>query len=288
MLKAFIRSGLLSLFMVVTGTIYAAEGGAAMAAQQALQEFLVDWNSGDIVAIQEHLNFPHVTHGPGTLIVAQSREDFVQDFDLLRRQGWRRSSFDNFRVLQTSDTKVNFLVDFRRYDENDAVMFSGQVFYVVSKQDDRWGMQYRSGGPPPSQFSEAELDLIKQEATTAVYNFFSAFNGADVDALFATNHVPQVMINNDFFIHGEDRSSPVVNIDFSRLRSNENWSHSTAENIDIVHAMPGKVIFQLEFERFDTAGEKYRIVPALWVLTKIGDKWGVQFRSLMQASFERQ
>ncbi len=268
----------LSLLPVVA---MAAESTAVVGARKALEDFLIDWNASDLVAIQDHLSFPHVTHNSSNFVVAQSKGEFVQDFQQLRRQGWRRSTFDHFQVLQGSDNKVNFLVDFRRYDENDAVLFSGKVFYVVTRQDGRWGMQYRSGGPPPSQFSEAELDRIKLEATTAIYNFFAAFNAADTEALSEVNHVPQAMMVNNFFVYAEDWSSPLLNPNFSQMMENENWSHSTVEDIEVIHAMPGKVIFQLEFERFNTNGEKYAIVPALWVLTKVGDKWGIQYRSLM-------
>ncbi len=276
----FLRILMMSLSLLPVVAV-AAESTAVVGAREALEDFLIDWNASDLIAIQDHLNFPHVTHSSSNIIVAQSKGEFVQDFQQLRRQGWRRSTFDHFQVLQGSDNKVNFLVDFRRYDENDAVLFSGEVFYVVTRQDGTWGMQYRSGGPPPSQFSEAELDRIKLEATTAIYNFFAAFNAADTEALSEVNHVPQAMLVNDFFVYAEDRSSPLVNPDFPQMRENENWTHSTAEDIEVIHAMPGKVIFQLEFERFNTNGEKYAIVPALWVLTKVGDKWGIQYRSLM-------
>ena len=44
------------------------------------------------------------------------------------------------------------LVDFRRYGVDGEVISDMQVFYVMSLQDGRWGMQYRSGGPKPGQF----------------------------------------------------------------------------------------------------------------------------------------
>ena len=279
--RYFLQSILIVPLCLLTGIAVAAESTAVTGARQALQDFLADWNAADLDAIKEHLSFPHVTHNSSNIVVARSQGEFVQDFELLRQQGWRRSTFDHFEVLQESQNKVNFLVDFRRFDDNDAVMFSGQVFYVVTRQDGRWGMQYRSGGPPPSQFSEGQLDLIKLEATAAIYDFFEAFNDADPEALSEVNHVPQAMLANILFIHGADRSSPLVNPDFTQMRENENWSHSTPEAIEVIHAMPGKVVFQLEFERFNTDDEKYAIVPALWVLTKIDDIWGIQYRSLM-------
>ena len=255
--------------------------GNVEAAQQELEAFLADWNRADNVAIREHLSFPHITHAPGTLIVADTPEAFNQDFDLLREQGWRRSTFDNFTPLQVSADKINFLVDFRRYDADDEVMSSAQVFYVMTLQDGRWGMQYRSGGPRAEQIQAGLLAEAEQQARAALHDFFAAFNAADNEALFAVNHAPQVVLFGQNYLYGEDRDSSPVSVDFDRLRSVEDWGHSEAENITPVHVMPNKVIFEFQFSRYDSSGVRYRTVPALWVITRKGDKWGVEFRSLM-------
>ena len=143
------------VFLLLGSCIHAAESDPEHAARAALDAFLVDWNRSDLAAIQEHLSFPHITHGPGRLLIAQEEGEFEQNFAALRAQGWQRSSFDNFEVLQVSENKVNFLVDFTRYRSNGEILSTGQVFYVVSKQEDGWGMQYRSGGPPVDALPEA-------------------------------------------------------------------------------------------------------------------------------------
>lgn len=268
-------------FLVLAGSVKAAEDNPEQAARAALDGFLVDWNRSDLAAIQEHLSFPHVTHGPGRLLIAQEEGQFEQNFAALSAQGWQRSSFDDFEVLQVSENKVNFLVDFTRYRSDGEILSTGQVFYVVSRQEDGWGMQYRSGGPRPNSIPEAARDRAILEATSAFYDFFDAFNGEDSDALFEVNHVPQVMLSGDNFINGLNRESPLVAVNFAGLRMRESWEFSVAEELEVIHAMPGKVVFQMEFERFNSGGNKYRRVPALWVLTQIDGKWGVQFRSLM-------
>ena len=291
MIRNLVLASYTGLLLTLVGALEAAEEnpeGAALDAINALELFLEDWNAADLEAIQEHLNFPHITHSPAGLVIADARGDFAQDFALLRSQGWHRSSFDNFQVLQQSADKVNVLVDFRRFDESDAVISSARVFYVVTRQDGRWGMQYRSGGPAPDAIAGANLDLIVEQATAAIHSFFTAFNAADSEALFASNHVPQVMLNENRYIYAADRSSPLLNVNFARLQNEEGWGYSTVDNIEVVHAMPGKVVFELEFDRFDGNGEKYRSVPALWVFTEIEGKWGIQFRSLMPPSFQRQ
>lgn len=271
---------LVFLFAPVTASAQNEE--AIQGAKFALENFLEDWNRSDLDAIQKHLSFPHVTHGQGRLIVAQQEGDFAQDFGVLRRQGWRRSSFDSLLPLQVSESKVNFLVDFTRYGADNEIISIGQVFYVVTKQADGWGMHYRSGGPPERSIMEGARDSAIQEATIAIYNFFEAFNSADNNALLDYNHVPQAMLNTRF-LHAINNETPPVRMNFDGMRENELWSYSILEDLEVVHAMDNKVIFQLEFERFNSLGNKYSQVPAVWVLTKINEKWGVQYRSLMPA-----
>ena len=259
--------------------------GPATQAQQELEAFLEDWNRADNEALLEHLSFPHVTHSAGNLIVVDAPEEFFQDFDLLRSRGWRRSTFDRFEVLQVSDDKVNLLVDFRRYDEADEVISDSQVFYVMTRQEDGWGMQYRSGGPRPEQLTPEQLDAAEQQATAILHQFFAAFNAADNEALFAANHVPQAVLFGQNFLYGADRAAAPASVNFDRLRQTENWSRSEAANITPVHIMPNKVVFEFEFSRYNTSNERYRTVPAVWVITRIAEKWGVEFRSLMTPSF---
>ena len=257
----------------------------AMLAQQELEAFLEDWNRRDSDAMREHLSFPHITHGPNRFVIAETREEFFQDFDLLRSQGWRRSTFDRFEVLQQSGDKINMLVDFRRYGVDGEVISDMQVFYVMSLQDGRWGMQYRSGGPKPGQFPASRREQAVAAAEAALHEFFDAFNAADNEALFAVNHLPQAILFEQNFIYGENRAMPPVQVNFDRLRDVEDWSRSEAENITPVQVTPDKVIFEFEFHRYDSNGERYRTVPAAWVITRKGEKWGVEFRSLMAPSF---
>ena len=257
-----------------------------MQAQQELEAFLEDWNRGDNEALLDHLSFPHVTHRAGTLIIVDTPEEFVQDFELLRSQGWRRSTFDHFEAQQVSETKVNLLVDFRRYDENDEVYADMQAFYVMTLQDGRWGMQYRTGGPRPEQSEASQLQRAEEQATAALHEFFAAFNAADNEALFDVNHVPQAILFEQNFLYGENRDAAPVTVNFERLREVEDWSRSEAENITPVHVTPDKAVIEFQFSRYNSNGERYRTVPAVWVITRKGEKWGVEFRSLMTPIYQ--
>lgn len=260
---------------------------AIQEAKASIDRFIEKWNSGSDEAVREELSFPHISHGPNGFVVIQEPEDWFVGYDGLRSQGWGSSSFNNVTARQAGENKVNFTVEFTRNRPNGEVYFSGLVYYVWTKQDGEWGMQYRSGDPLYGRHEQVDIDGAVNAASEAVSDFFTAFNAADNTALRAVNHVPQIMLNGDFFVHAESENSPIVNMAFDRMREQENWLRSALVDLEVSYATPTRVFFNLAFERYDQNGELYRIVPALWVLSKRNNTWGVDFRSLMEPSFQR-
>ena len=280
-LKRILSIMLMGLACVAQNAVAQNLETAAQQARGALERFLVAWNSGSIANVRQVLNYPHITHSPSGLIVAESPEQFAQDFTMLRRQGWASSSFDEVTLHQVSESKVNIGVEFSRRNNLGEIYQSGFVFYVFTKQDDTWGMQYRAGFPGQQQIDETLKNQARMEATAAIVGFFNAFNDTDHNALGRVNHVPQVVMNNSFFIHAEDALSPVVRPDFPQMEEREDWDHSVFRDLSVLSVSPERAIFELEFERINTSNEVYRRVPALWVLSKRAGKWGIEFRSLM-------
>lgn len=256
-------------------------------ARASLDRFIEKWNSIDDAAVREELSFPHISHGPNGFVVIEQAQDWFVGYDNLRQQGWGSSAFNNITVRRASEDKVNFTVEFSRIGANGEVYLSGLVYYVWTRQDGEWGMQYRSGDPFFAQHDPAKVESAIAEATVTIEEFFIAFNSADNSALREVTHIPQIMLNQNFFIHAADKSSPLANVDFNRLREQENWLRSDRIDVQVTHATPTRVFFELAFERYDRNNEKYRTVPALWVLSKRDNRWGVDFRSLMEPSFQR-
>ncbi|MDP6537538.1 MAG: hypothetical protein QGG02_14625 [Gammaproteobacteria bacterium] len=281
--KSFRNSALLfvSMLCMASASLGQDLATAEVQARTALAEFLTAWNSGDIANVREALNYPHVTHAAGMLVIAHQPREFRQDFDSLRRQGWASSTFDRVTTYQVSPNKVNFGVDFSRKNASGETYQTGHVFYVFSEQDGKWGMQYRSGVPNPAQFDASEIALAVQEATGAVYSFFAAFNAADPVALRRVVHMPQAMMNNASFIEATTEASPLMSPNFTAMRETEGWDHSIIQDLNPVSVSPAKVIFELAFERVNREGDVYRRVPAMWTLSKVDGRWGVEFRSLM-------
>ena len=252
-----------------------------MEARAALDRFLEAWNSADNNIIRKTVNYPYITHAPFGMVIANEPEQFNTDFDGLKKQGWARSTFDKITPGQSSDQKVNFEVEYSRLNATGEVISRGYMFYVVTNNEGRWGMQYRAPGQLSPEPDEAVLIDARQAAIALVDEFFVAFNAADNVALLKVSHVPQIMLSAGQFILAEDIASPIVTMNFERMRERENWHSSELGYFEVVNVSENQVIVELSFERFNPNAEHYLTGPAVWVLNRREGRWGVEFRSLM-------
>ena len=141
------------LMLAVNSQAIAQSGGdPEQDARAALDRFLVAFNSGDNAQMRDEIHFPNVTHGPNNLVIAEQPEDFSIPYEANRAAGWTRSRWDNITTYFVSDEKVNFGVEFSRLNDQGEAYVSGYVFYVFTKHDGRWGMQYRAGDLAESTF----------------------------------------------------------------------------------------------------------------------------------------
>ena len=252
-----------------------------MEARAALDRFLEAWNSADNNIIRRAVNYPYITHAPFGMVIANEPEQFNTDFDGLKKQGWARSTFDKITPGQFSDQKVNFEVEYSRVNATGEVISRGYMFYVVTNNEGRWGMQYRAPGQLSPEPDEAVLIDARQAAIALVDEFFVAFNAADNAALLKVSHCPQIMLSAGQLILAEDIASPIVTMNFERMRERENWHSSELGYFGVVNASENQVIVELSFERFNPNAEHYLTGPAVWVLNRREGRWGVEFRSLM-------
>ena len=273
---------LLVLLVLLSTTVNAQPAQESeMEARAALDRFLEAWNSADNNIIRKTVNYPYITHAPFGMVIANEPEQFNTDFDGLKKQGWAGSTFDKITPGQSSDQKVNFEVEYSRLNATGEVISRGYMFYVVTNNEGRWGMQYRAPGQLSPEPDEAVLIDARQAAIALVDEFFVAFNAADNAALLKVSHVPQIMLSAGQFILAEDIASPVVTMNFERMREKENWHSSELGYFEVVNVSENQVIVELSFERFNPNAEHYLTGPAVWVLNRREGQWSVEFRSLM-------
>ncbi len=267
----------------------ARDAAAEAAAKQALDAFLTEWNTADDANLRQALHFPFVSvPGGGALVIDSRPEDFLQGFDQMQAgEGWHRSSFDfdSYTVVKSSPDKVHAEIGFSRYRADGTRYLSSRVFYILTKRDDRWGVQLRTGAASPADLDTDERAEIVSRARQAVLDFFTAFNAGDADGTLETLNYPHIFMTAGRFAVAEDAGDgPRPN--FDQMRQRENWHMSTIDALNASIVTRNKVHMELTFTRWHPNGTRYWTVPALWIVTRAGEHWGIQVRSLMPATFD--
>lgn len=125
-------------------------------------------------------------------------------------------------------------------------------------------------------------DPAAQAATAAAYavldRFLDAFNARDPQRWADTLHYPHVRLAG-----GEVQLWPIAadyagSNDLQPLAAT-GWSHSRWDWIRPVQADADKVHLALQFTRFDAQDRPLQSFQALYVVTRQGDRWGIQSRS---------
>jgi hypothetical protein len=113
---------------------------------KALDDFMTGFNSKDSLKWAQTLNYPHVRIAGSEVIVWNTPEDYAKANDLQQfaKTGWHHTRWDWRRLVQSSDDKLHFLVQFTRYNNEDKAMVSYESLYILTKKNDRWGVQARS------------------------------------------------------------------------------------------------------------------------------------------------
>ena len=109
------------------------------------------FNARDPVAWAATLNYPHLRIASGELVVSESEEEFAErmDFDAFaERNGWDHSAWDEIEVVQVAENGVNVALTFSRYNADDEVISTFNTLYLVTHENDRWGIRARSSFAP--------------------------------------------------------------------------------------------------------------------------------------------
>jgi hypothetical protein len=145
----------LALGWILAAGNAAAEPSAVEAAETralaVMEAFLAAFNARDEAAWADTLTFPHVRMASGTVLVYPDREAFIAAMDLdafAETTGWRRSTWDDMAIVQSSAEKVHIRVRCSRFDENDDLIASFDSLYIIEPADGRWGVRARSSFAP--------------------------------------------------------------------------------------------------------------------------------------------
>ena len=138
---------LLGLTMLFSG-VHAQEGPEAEALH-VLDEFMAAFNAHDLDAMLRLFHYPHIRIA-SDVNVWDTPEHFKATRNLAAREqyrkatGWHHSAWDSREVVQSSDSKIHFAVRFTRYRQDGSVIGTFDSLWILTKRDERWGIQARS------------------------------------------------------------------------------------------------------------------------------------------------
>ena len=124
----------------------------------------------------------------------------------------------------------------------------------------------------------------EQIAQGVAKSFVAAFNQQDAEAVADTFNFPHIRLANGRFAHIESAERFVANQNLVRdsLKA-ENWHHTLLVSSKVVHcgeeSGEEKVHLAVTFHRCHENGEVYKRTDSLWIVTRLDDHWGIQFRS---------
>ena len=115
-------------------------------ARAAVEEYFRAWNAEDNEALADISNFPRLSLGRnGQVVVRDGPEDIEIDFDILRQvEGWDHSTLDLLEALQVSPDTVHFKVVFSRRHADGAAYRTAPSLFIITKQNEHWGLQMQS------------------------------------------------------------------------------------------------------------------------------------------------
>ncbi|MFE6915096.1 hypothetical protein [Streptomyces rubiginosohelvolus] len=115
----------------------------------ALDAFLAALNSRSVPDWTRTLHFPHLRIHDGAVTVWETPEIYVEsatpEVAQLVATGWDHSGWEKVELIQTSADQVHAQVRFARYDAEDRPLGSFESVYVLTRQEDRWGVLARIG-----------------------------------------------------------------------------------------------------------------------------------------------
>jgi hypothetical protein len=62
------------------------------------------------------------------------------------------------------------------------------------------------------------------------------------------------------------------------LKTHPDWDCTEFDRIEEVAGSVSSVVYKIDFRRIDTSGRSDGVFQAIWIATRRGDHWGVQFR----------
>lgn len=130
--------------------------------------------------------------------------------------------------------------------------------------------------------TEAKLVSSVDEARKVCETYHNAFNDQDINTIHSVMHFPHIRINDQGIVRilqTVEESTIGHQRYFQRITDQDNWSHSSQDVVEVLHASDVKVHLKIQFTRYRTDGTQIATYQSLWIVVKQGGQWGIIARS---------
>ena len=248
-------------------------------AMVALDRYLETWNSRDPSVWATSLHFPHVRPGPGAFEMSQTAEQYTAgiDFGQTLKTGWHHSEWVSRDVLQAGADKVHAAGAWQRYTEDGRPMTGSVITYIVTRQQDRWGVQARFAAGPTGIDAPAAA-RNSAAALTAVDTFMRGWNSHDPQTLAAALHYPHVRIGDGLLEIWKSPEEFLAGRDPGRQRT---WFQTRLDQARVVQVAAGGVNVTVSFTRLGRDGRELSKDEGVFLVVLRDGAWKLQARSTM-------
>ena len=113
---------------------------------QVLDEYMTTFNAKDLNGWERTYQFPHYRLAGGKMSVLEKAglRDSAKVFGELQKTGWDHSQWDHRNIIQASADKVHVDTRFSRYRADGSLIGHYESLYILTKEDGRWGIKFRS------------------------------------------------------------------------------------------------------------------------------------------------
>lgn len=115
-----------------------------------LDRFMAALNRYDATAMDSEMHFPHVRLAEGKVAIYETSGTNPMDlFDRLRlADHWKFSEWGRRDLIQFTETKAHYALDYTRYRDDGTVIGVYESLYVLTKVGAKWGILARSSFGP--------------------------------------------------------------------------------------------------------------------------------------------
>ena len=120
------------------------------ACMASLDRWMIALNAHDVDAMDKELHFPHVRLAEGRLVVYERPGSNPMDLftSLIQKSNWDHSTWTKRVPVQSSDSKVHWAVEYKRFTKDEQLIGTYDLLYVMTLKDGNWKTQIRSSFGP--------------------------------------------------------------------------------------------------------------------------------------------